>query len=194
MESEIIDRNDGHCVWFIWIHLERIWSSGIRLCASDVWHSYVEVKKIRGTITSAMRFLYGITISWMIKTSPDPFLTQKATEECVLVHGSSKYVFQTWLNNVSGVEISSSSVFQYFCRGFVGSPEESELDGWLGYESPIGRSKAGKKKKKKATLFQQSSRWFPFYFHPNLWRWSNLTNIFERGWNDQLGFVDGFFE
>ena len=26
-----------------------------------------------------------------------------------------------------------------------------------------------------------------FYFHPYLGRWSNLTNIFQRGWNHQLG-------
>ena len=27
-----------------------------------------------------------------------------------------------------------------------------------------------------------------FYFHPYLGRWSNLTNIFQRGWNHQLDF------
>ena len=25
-----------------------------------------------------------------------------------------------------------------------------------------------------------------FYFHPYLWKWSNLTNIFQMGWNHQL--------
>ena len=32
--------------------------------------------------------------------------------------------------------------------------------------------------------------WFQtfFYFHPYLWRWSKLTNIFQRGWNHQLVF------
>ena len=30
-----------------------------------------------------------------------------------------------------------------------------------------------------------------FYFHPYLGKWSNLTNIFQRGWNNQLdhGFI-----
>ena len=28
-----------------------------------------------------------------------------------------------------------------------------------------------------------------FYFHPYLGKWSNLTNIFQRGWNHQLGFM-----
>ena len=28
-----------------------------------------------------------------------------------------------------------------------------------------------------------------FYFHPYLGKWSNLTNIFQMGWNHQLGFV-----
>ena len=34
-----------------------------------------------------------------------------------------------------------------------------------------------------------SSRWWFqrfFYFHPYLGKWSNLTNIFQRGWNHQL--------
>ena len=26
-----------------------------------------------------------------------------------------------------------------------------------------------------------------FYFHPYLGKWSNLTNIFQLGWNHQLG-------
>ncbi len=43
-----------------------------------------------------------------------------------------------------------------------------------------------------------SGWWFQifFYFHPYLGRWSNLTNIFQMGWNHQLDFQpntsDGF--
>ncbi len=32
-----------------------------------------------------------------------------------------------------------------------------------------------------------------FYFHPYLGKWSNLTNIFELGWNHQLELVDQIF-
>ena len=45
-------------------------------------------------------------------------------------------------------------------------------------------------------VFQGSKRWigpwlarwwfYFFYFHPYLGKWSNLTNIFHRGWNHQL--------
>ena len=32
-----------------------------------------------------------------------------------------------------------------------------------------------------------TSLWFQFFFHPYLGKWSNLTNIFQIGWNHQLG-------
>ena len=32
-----------------------------------------------------------------------------------------------------------------------------------------------------------------FYFHPYLGKWSNFTNIFQRGWNHQLVIVDHNF-
>ena len=32
-----------------------------------------------------------------------------------------------------------------------------------------------------------------FYFHPYLGKWSNLTNIFQMGWNHQLVILGGFF-
>ena len=31
-----------------------------------------------------------------------------------------------------------------------------------------------------------------FYFHPYLGKWSNLTNIFEMGWNHQLALISNF--
>ena len=31
-----------------------------------------------------------------------------------------------------------------------------------------------------------------FYFHPYLGKWSNLTNLFQRGWNHQRDFVSCF--
>ncbi len=35
-----------------------------------------------------------------------------------------------------------------------------------------------------------SGWWFDFFcFHPYLWKWSNLTNIFQMGWNHQLVLV-----
>ena len=47
------------------------------------------------------------------------------------------------------------------------------LDSW-----PLGR-----KQKQRSP-----GRWFQifFYFHPYLGKWSNLTNIFQMGWNHQL--------
>ena len=38
----------------------------------------------------------------------------------------------------------------------------------------------------------QTRWWFQifFYFHPYLGRWSNLTNIFQMGWNHQLVLYD----
>ena len=37
-------------------------------------------------------------------------------------------------------------------------------------------------------IFNKARRWFKIFFHvhPHLWKWSNLTNIFQVGWNHQL--------
>ena len=46
-------------------------------------------------------------------------------------------------------------------------------------------------------ILQQSGIWVVvsniFYFHPYLGKWSHLTNIFQMGWNHQLGIVFGIF-
>ena len=42
------------------------------------------------------------------------------------------------------------------------------------------------------TMASKESRWWFqmfFYFHPYLGKWSNLTNISQMGWNQQLGII-----
>ena len=53
-------------------------------------------------------------------------------------------------------------------------------------EGPFGKGKAS---------IQTITRWWFqifFYFHPYLGKWSNLTNIFQMGWNHQLDQFSGF--
>ena len=68
--------------------------------------------------------------------------------------------------------------------------------GWFNFRGPPQRIFLKQKTCEGWTVWEIDIRWWfqlCFYFHPDPWgRWSNLTNIFQMGWNHQLAYLEWF--